>query len=147
MSFACRPQNVVYAGSTSGVLSPIALLDETDTRSGGGTATWTITLTVLGKINWVANDNAGDETLQSVDWYLPESSVGNSYWCKLTRTNGTAPTGSTGWVHCIAAEAVWYWSRATAGSTTGKFNLQISSDSAGATILASENVNFTLTRA
>jgi len=91
-----------------------------------------------------------DSALDAPNWLTPvEAGVGAGYWARLTVTSGTAPSSGSGagaWVS-LAATVYWEWARSTVGSTTAVVKLEIATDAAGATVVASRSsIPVTVTR-
>jgi|GEM_PF-6890081 len=90
-----------------------------------------------------------NSALDAPTWLTPvEAGVGAGYWVRLTVTSGATPSGSSAgtWIS-LAATLSWSWTRSTVGSTTAVVTLEIASDAAGATVVASRSgIPVTVTR-
>lgn len=116
-----NPLPTIVLGDTTTATAIAAL----STRNDG-------TLTVTGS----------DSVLGAANWFAPtETGIGSAYWARVTVTAGTGPTSGAGagaWVS-ISGNPFWQWLRGTVGTTTATITLEIASDSAGTTVVASRS--------
>lgn len=116
----------------------------------GNTSTSTSSAALLLYADGTMGATGSDSALDAAFWRTPtEAGAGAGYWVRLTVTAGAAPSSgsSTGaWVS-LASTVSWQWSRSTVGSTTATVTLEIASDSAGTTVLASRSgITVTVTK-
>lgn len=88
--------------------------------------------------------------LDAAAWLTPtDAGAGAGYWVRLTVTAGAAPSSGSGagaWVS-LGSTVSWQWSRSTIGSTTATVTLEIATDAAGATVVATRSgIPVTVTR-
>ena len=123
----------------AGAGAPVVSLDQAAsvTDDGfGSNADARIRIGADGVISGYAANGVG-YTIQG-NWVVPTTPYGNDYWVRCTVTAGALTTGTTGsWID-TATGPEWRCARTTAGTNTATITLEIASDAAGTTIVATK---------
>ncbi len=130
------------SSGSSGVVNPIPIAELEDAEVSPTNPSASIALETDGTLT-----PTGNGTVTGPNWFLPTTGgIGTSYWVRLTLDSGTSPTSGDvvgSWLQ-ITASRNWAWARTTVGITAAVCTLEISSDSGGATVVASCTFNVTV---
>jgi hypothetical protein len=143
MTFLARPQSSAYYP-----INPLPIVSPLGSTA-GGTATWYLFFNfsaVGASFDYYLSDDAGFTSLPplgfDIPWFVPANIDTSGYYVRLTVNSGTGPTtGSTGSWQILAAYQ-WTWVRATNGTTSGNYTIEIASDSGGSNVVTSVTGDF-----
>lgn len=108
----------------------------------GGDAYHEAVTTSTATLTFASNGNVDFDQNAGAKWFdPPDANIGNSYWIRATGDAGAGPALNT-W-HALSTSRSWAVTRSAVGSTSRNLTIQIASDSAGTTIVASGSVTVT----